>query len=165
MPKLRKTLVLLCAAPMTQSLRIAVADDEPDMRDYFRACLKRLGHQAVVVATNGRDLVEQCRALQPDLVITDIKMPDMDGIDAATRIYRERPVPVILVSAYHDPALVEHADTDHIQASLVKPIRQANLEHAIVLAMQRFEQHVPPMRRMNCPRFPHSRTGTACAEP
>jgi two-component system, response regulator PdtaR len=125
---------------MTRSLRIAVADDDPDMRDYFRTCLKRLGHQAVIVATNGRDLVEQCRTLQPDLVITDIKMPHMDGIDAATRIYRERPVPVILVSAYHDPALVEHADADHIQASLVKPIRQANLKHAIVLAMRRFEQ-------------------------
>ena len=80
---------------MSQSLRVVVADDEPDMRDYFRKGLLRLGHQVVAAAADGRELVEQCRALRPDLVITDIKMPELDGIDAATQIYRERPVPVI----------------------------------------------------------------------
>ena len=68
---------------MSRALRIAVADDEPDMRDYFRTILPRLGHEVVAVAETGRELVEQCRATRPDLVITDIKMPDMDGIDAA----------------------------------------------------------------------------------
>jgi response regulator NasT len=72
---------------MSQPLQIAVADDEPDMRDYFRKILPHLGHAVVAVAENGRELVEQCKALRPDLVITDIKMPDMDGIDAAVRIY------------------------------------------------------------------------------
>jgi response regulator NasT len=99
---------------MTQSLRVVVADDEPDMRDYFQKALPRIGHQVVGVAQNGRELVEQCRALRPDLVLTDIKMPDMDGIDAAACIYRERPVPVILVSAYHDAGLIARAEADHI---------------------------------------------------
>lgn len=125
---------------MNQSLRIAVADDEPDMRDYFRRCLTRLGHQVVAVAENGRDLIDSCRQTRPQLVITDIKMPDMDGIDAAIQIYRERPVPVILVSAFHDPGLIERAEADHILGYLVKPIKQADLEPAIVLAMRRFEQ-------------------------
>jgi response regulator NasT len=125
---------------MNTSLRIAVADDEPDMRDYFQKSLTRLGHQVVVVASNGRELVERCRAQKPDLVITDIKMPDMDGIDAAVQLYRHNIIPVILVSAYHDPALIERAEADHIQAFLVKPIKQADLEPAIVLAMRRFEQ-------------------------
>jgi response regulator NasT len=125
---------------MTPSLRIAVADDEPDMRDYFRKSLSRLGHQVVVVAQNGRELVEQCRALKPDLVITDIKMPDMDGIDAATQLYRERPIPVILVSAFHDPELIARAGADHILGYLVKPIKQADLEPTIALAVRRFEQ-------------------------
>src|ERR1700693_1366418 len=101
------------ALPMA-SLRIAVADDEPDMREYFQKSLLRLGHKVVAVAQNGQELVEQCRAFHPDLVITDIKMPDMDGIEAAVRIYRERPVPVILVSAYHDATLMERAEADHI---------------------------------------------------
>jgi response regulator NasT len=125
---------------MSTALRIAVADDEPDMRDYFRKCLQRLGHQVVAVARNGRELVEQCRAVRPDLVITDIKMPELDGIDAAGEIYRERPVPVILVSAYHDAGLVERAEADHVLGYLVKPIKQADLEPVIGLAMRRFEQ-------------------------
>ncbi len=125
---------------MSDSLRIVIADDEPDMRDYFRKSLPRLGHQVVGVAEDGRQLVEQCRALRPDLVITDIKMPDMDGIDAAIQIYRERPVPVILVSAYHDPVLVARAEADHILGYLVKPIKQADLGPVIALALRRFEQ-------------------------
>ena len=125
---------------MNTSLRIVVADDEPDMRDYFKKCLSRLGHQVIAVAENGRELVEHCQALQPDLVVTDIKMPEVDGIDAATQIYRVRPIPVILVSAYHEPELIARAEADHILGYLVKPIKQADLVPAIALAMRRFDQ-------------------------
>jgi AmiR/NasT family two-component response regulator len=125
---------------MNEALRIVVADDEPDMRDYFRKLLPRLGHQVVALAANGRELVEQCRAHQPDLVITDIKMPELDGIDAALEIYKQRPVPVILVSAFHDAELIERAEADHIQGYLVKPIKPPDLEPVIALTMRRFEQ-------------------------
>lgn len=125
---------------MNASLRIAVADDEPDMRQYFQRLLLRLGHKVVAVAENGRELVEQCRTTQPDLVITDIKMPDMDGIDAATAICKDRPIPVILVSAYHDGALTARAQAHYILGYLVKPIKQADLQPTIALAMRRFEQ-------------------------
>ncbi len=77
---------------------------------------------------------------QPDLVITDIKMPDMDGIDAAAQIYRKAAIPVILVSAYHDAEFIRRAEADHIMAYLVKPIKQSDLEPAIGIAMRRFEQ-------------------------
>lgn len=125
---------------MTPSLRIVVADDEPDMRDYFRKILPRLGHTVVAAAETGEELIAQCRAHHPDLVITDIKMPDLDGIEAATKLYAERPIPVILVSAYSDANLIERAEADHILAYLVKPIKQAELEPAIGLAWRRFEQ-------------------------
>jgi AmiR/NasT family two-component response regulator len=125
---------------MTQPLRVVVADDEPDMREYFCKMLPRLGHQVVAAVQTGAELVERCRALHPDLVITDVKMPEMDGIDAAIRIYQEEAIPVILVSAYHDPALIRRAEADHIMGYLVKPIKQADLEPAIALAMRRFEQ-------------------------
>jgi AmiR/NasT family two-component response regulator len=125
---------------MTPPLRIVVADDEPDMRDYFRKILPRLGHTVTAAAENGEQLVDFCRFYQPDLVITDIKMPGVDGIDAAMQIYADRPVPVILVSAYSDAKLIERAEADHIMAYLVKPIKQADLEPAIGLAMRRFEQ-------------------------
>jgi response regulator NasT len=125
---------------MTQPLRIAVADDEPDMRDYFARILPRLGHEVVVVASNGQELVERCRSACPDLVITDVKMPDLDGIDAAARLCRERPVPVLLISAHRDPELLERAEGDHIMGYLVKPIKQADLDPAIALALRRFAQ-------------------------
>jgi two-component system, response regulator PdtaR len=125
---------------MSRALKIVVADDELDMRDYFQQILPLLGHQVMGVARTGRELVDLCVAAHPDLVITDIKMPDMDGIDAAAQIYHQAPIPVILVSAYHDPEFIRRAEADHIMAYLVKPIKQADLEPAIGIAMHRFEQ-------------------------
>ena len=125
---------------MSQSLRISVADDEQDMRDFFERMLPLLGHQVVSVAETGRELVEHCRELKPDLVITDIKMPDMDGIEASTLICVECPTPVILVSAYHDSELIERAEADHVLAYLVKPIGRADLQPAIAVATRRFAE-------------------------
>jgi response regulator NasT len=125
---------------VTSALRIAIADDEADMRDYFQKILPSLGHIVVSAARTGIELVEQCRKHSPDLVISDVKMPDMDGIDAAVELYKDNPIPVILVSAYHDPDLITRAEADHILAYLVKPIKQADLEPAISLAMRRFAQ-------------------------
>lgn len=125
---------------MTVSLRISVADDEQDMRDFFERMLTRLGHVVVSVAENGRQLVEHCQEVRPDLIITDIKMPDMDGIEASLQIFRQRPTPVILVSAYHDPQLIERAENNHVMAYLVKPIGQADLEPAIAVAVHRFNE-------------------------
>ena len=125
---------------MNRNLRIAVADDEIDMREYFQTILPCLGHTVVAVAATGSELIEKCRETRPDLVITDIKMPDLDGIDAARQICKDSPVPVILVSAYHDQELVERAGQDHVLAFLVKPIKQVDLEPAIAIATRRFEQ-------------------------
>jgi len=125
---------------MSQRLRIAVADDEADMRDFFERMLPLCGHEVVSLAETGKELVEHCQTLHPDLVITDIKMPDMDGIDASTQICRDRPTPVILVSAYHDPQLVHRAEADHVMAYLVKPIGQADLGPAIAVAISRFQE-------------------------
>lgn len=123
---------------MTTSLRIAVADDEPEMRDFFAKVLPRFGHQVVAIAENGSELIKLCRDGQPDLIITDIKMPEVDGIEACNQICQERAVPVILVSAFHDPALIARAEADHAFAYLVKPIGLADLEPAIAIAMRRF---------------------------
>jgi two-component system, response regulator PdtaR len=120
---------------MNRALKIVVADDELDMRDYFQQILPLLGHQVLGVARTGRELVELCNATHPDL-----KMPDMDGIDAATQIYRQAAIPVILVSAYHDAEFIRRAEANHIMAYLVKPIKQDDLIPAIGIAMRRFEQ-------------------------
>jgi response regulator NasT len=125
---------------MNRSLRIVIADDEPVMHTYLTETLKTLGHQVVSKATTGRELVEQCRMLRPDLVISDIKMADMDGLDAAAQIWNDEPVPIVVVSAYHEPALIERAGHSHVMAYLVKPIRQGDLAPAIAIATRRFEE-------------------------
>jgi response regulator NasT len=124
---------------MNRSLRIAVADDECVMREYLQGLLTRLGHR-VEAAEDGRQLVELCRAAAPDLIITGIKMPDLDGLVAAGEVNKEREVPVILVSAHHDAELRARARQGTVMAYLVKPVKQADLESAIDLAMTRFEQ-------------------------
>lgn len=123
---------------MTPRLRIAVADDEIDMRDFYEQVLKRLGHDVVAVAQDGRDLVERCRQTSPDLIITDLRMPVMDGLQAVHEIAAERAVPAIIVTAYHNEESLGRARDEQVQAYLIKPIKSADLEPAIVLAMQRF---------------------------
>lgn len=125
---------------MNPSLRIGVADDEPEMLDYYQQTLSALGHEVVAKAPTGTQLVEQCKLTHPDLVITDIKMPDKDGLDAAAEISRDKPTPVVLVSAYYDSELINRALQDHVLAYLIKPIKQADLETAIALAMRRFQE-------------------------
>lgn len=122
------------------ALRIAVADDERDMRLFFQELLPPLGHEVVAITESGRQLLEQCRSTHPDLVITDIKMPDMDGITAAAALNQERQVPVILITAYHDVDLMASAEAGYIMAYLTKPVKPIDLQAAIGLAMLRFEQ-------------------------
>ena len=125
---------------MTHSLRILGADDERDMREYLQELLTRLGHQAAGVET-GLQLAELARHVRPDLVITDIKMPDMDGIEAAALINREQEVPVLLVSAHHGPELLARTGGAHIMGYLIKPVGPADVEAALAVAMARFEQY------------------------
>lgn len=125
---------------MKRSLRIVVADDEREMREYLREMLTLLGHEVVGAAADGRQLVALCEGHKPDLVISDVRMPDMDGIEAATRLASLTPVPIILISAFHDEETIGRAEADHILAYLVKPIKANNLEPAIALVMRRFEQ-------------------------
>jgi two-component system, response regulator PdtaR len=123
---------------MNACFNIAVADDEPRMREYYREALVRMGHKVSLAASTGSELVAGCRLARPDLILTDIKMPELDGIDAAIEIGKGETVPIILVSAYHDDDLLQRARGGHIFGFLVKPVKQDDLRVAI--AMQRFAE-------------------------
>ena len=125
---------------MTRSLRIAIADDELDTREHFAAVLPLLGHEVVGIASNGRELVQLAEELQPELIISDVKMPEMDGIEAADAICSQRIVPVILISAFHERELVQRAAERRVLAYLVKPVKKADLEAAIAIVIRRFDE-------------------------
>jgi response regulator NasT len=116
---------------MAKKLRIAVADDEPDVRDYFRRILPRMGHTVVAAAANGRELVDLCREQNPDLIIADVRMPDMDGDNAIEEICSVRPTPFILISAYSKPARMPAGLESIDYAYLTKPVKREDLEQAI----------------------------------
>ncbi len=110
------------------------------MRKYLQTILPRLGHEVVAVAETGRELIDQCRTMRPDLVITDVNMPEMDGLEAAAAIYQASPLPIIVISGHHGPEVIERTVEAHVMAYLVKPIKQSDLEPVIALAVRRFEQ-------------------------
>ncbi|HEY64956.1 MAG TPA: response regulator [Caldilineae bacterium] len=123
-----------------EPLRILIADDESIRVLSLRVQLQNLGYQVVGEASNGREAVELARRLMPDLIIMDIKMPVMDGIEAAEIITRERPVPIILLTAYSEAELARRAAETNISAYLMKPVSEDDLLPAITLAMTRFRQ-------------------------
>jgi len=126
--------------PMNGRLRIAVADDEPDMRRFLCRVLAHEGHQVVVAAESGRQLIRECQQTQPDLVITDIAMPDMDGLQAIHEICVTKAVPSIVISAKSEDDLLVRASNELVFAYLVKPIKMDDLRPAIWLTMRRFTE-------------------------
>jgi len=123
----------------SRPLRIAVADDEPDTLLFFRELLLRLGHEVVAEATNGSELVERCRGNRPDLIITDVLMPDKDGLQAVADINREVGVPVVLVTGHPEADILNRGGAEYIMACLTKPVRLTDVAAAVRLAMVRHE--------------------------
>jgi len=120
--------------------RILIADDESLILMDLREMLTSLGYLVVGEANDGRSAVNMARELRPDLVIMDIKMPDMDGIDAAKVLTAEKIAPVLLLTAYSQQDLVERAKEAGVVGYLVKPFRESNLAPAVEVTLARFEE-------------------------
>jgi response regulator NasT len=124
---------------MSAPLRIVIGDDDRDTREFLQEALTRLGHQVVAVAESGRQLIDQSRGLRPDLVVTDIRMPEIDGIEAVAAINRDRAVPVVLISAHHEENILARLGEAYILGYLVKPFGEPQLKTALVVATLRFQ--------------------------
>lgn len=120
--------------------RIIIADDESLIRLDLREMLISLGYDVIAEVGDGRTAVDLAKKLRPDLVIMDIKMPEVDGIAAAEELTREKVAPVVLLTAYSDQALVERAKEAGVVGYLVKPFREAELMPVIEVAMARFDE-------------------------
>jgi two-component system, response regulator PdtaR len=120
--------------------RIVIADDESLIRMDLREMLTNLGYLVVGDVGDGRSAVNLAKELRPDIVIMDIKMPDMDGIEAARILTEERIAPVLLLSAYSQQELVTKAREAGVAGYLVKPFRESDLTPAIEVALSRFTE-------------------------
>jgi AmiR/NasT family two-component response regulator len=118
--------------------RVIIADDESIIRMDLREMLTNLGYLVVGEAGDGRSAVNLARELEPDVAILDIKMPDMDGIEAARILTEEKIAPVVLLTAYSQRDLVERAKQAGVVGYITKPMRESDLTPAIEVAIARF---------------------------
>ena len=125
-----------------ESLRILIADNESIIRMDLKELLEEAGHEVVGEAADGLKAVALTRKLKPDLVIMDIKMPEMDGIAAAKMISNEKLAPVLLLTAYSQKEIVEKAKDSGVLAYLVKPVKESNLFPAMEIALSRFKEYM-----------------------
>lgn len=124
----------------TRPLRIAVAEDDRDIRDFLERMIPTLGHTVSSVAGNGRELVEQCRTAAPDLIIADVRMPGLTGLEAVEQVNKTTPVPAILLTGHPDERSVEKAREIGVMAYLLKPVTETDLAPAIALARRHFDE-------------------------
>jgi len=121
-----------------EPLKVVIADDESIIRLDLRKMLESLGHQVVGEAADGQKALEVVRNTRPDVAIVDIKMPVMDGLDAAKIIAEEKIAPVVVLTAYSQEDLVGRAKEAGVFAYLVKPFREESLMPAIEMAVSRY---------------------------
>ena len=132
-----------------ENLRILIADNESIIRMDLKELLEEAGHEVVGEAVDGLKAVELTRKFKPDLVIMDIKMPEMDGIDAAKIISNEKLAPVLLLTAYSQKEIVEKAKDSGVLAYLVKPVKESNLFPAMEIALSRFREYMDIEQELN----------------
>ena len=123
-------------------MRILIAEDETIIRMDLRALLEAAGFDICAEARDGEEAVELARETKPDVALLDVKMPRLDGIEAARKILDERPIPIVMVTAYGQDELVSRAVEAGVFGYLVKPFREQDLLPAIRTARARHEELV-----------------------
>jgi response regulator NasT len=128
--------------------RLVIADDESLIRMNLKETLVGLGYIVVGEAGDGVSAINLARELQPDLVLMDIKMPKLDGIQAAKILTQEKIAPVLLLTAFSDRELVDRARDAGVVNYIVKPFRDAELLPAIEIAMARYQEFLEMEREI-----------------
>ncbi len=119
-------------------LRILIVVDNAAVCSGLAGVLENIGHTIVDCACSGTQGIEKAISLSPDLVLMDIKMADMDGLEASKRILEKRPLPIVILSAYSEPDLISQADAIGVSGYLVKPLDLDGLQPALTFAWTRF---------------------------
>ena len=129
-------------------MRILVAEDETIIRLDLRALLEHAGFEVCAEARDGEEAVSLARSERPDLALLDVKMPKLDGIEAARRIYAERPIPIVMLTAFSDRSSVDKAIAAGVFTYLVKPFRESDVVPAIKAATARHAELLAARRTL-----------------
>ena len=121
-------------------MKILIAEDETIIRLDLRSLLEHAGFDVCAEAKDGEEAVELARSAEPDVAVLDVKMPKLDGIEAARRILEERPIPIVMLTAYGQEELVSRAVEAGVFGYLVKPFREQDLLPAIAAARARHDE-------------------------
>jgi len=123
-----------------KSLRVIVADDEAVIRMGLKSMLHTLRHKVIETARSGTEAIEKVKQFGPDLLLLDIKMPDMDGLEAANILAEQAPLPIVMITAFSEKSLIDRAGEARVMGYLVKPIDEQKLGPTLDIAVARFAE-------------------------
>ncbi len=137
----------------TAPLRVLVAEDQAIIRLDLRGILEKNGLVVCAEAGDGEEAVEVARTSRPDVALLDMRMPKLDRIEGARRMIAERPVPIVMLTAFSDRGVVEKAIAAGVFAYLVKPFKETDLVPALRAAVVRHAELLSarvPSARSRC---------------
>lgn len=133
---------------LKKDIRVLIAEDDYLVGEMIRGMLLEMGYVIIGQASDGLEATELTQSLQPDIVLMDIKMPDMDGLQATRLIHERNPTPVVVLTAYETSELLQEASAAGVGAYLVKPPNPHDMDRAITIALARFKDMIE-LRRLN----------------
>ena len=129
-------------------MRVLIVDDESlilmDLRDIIESC----GHEVVAEGTNGVEALELCKKHKPDIILMDVKMPELDGIEAARQIGFHHEAPVVLLTSYSQQDLIDKARDSGVYGYLIKPVREEQLVPSLEMALGRYKSDAQLREKM-----------------
>ena len=120
-------------------MRVLIVDDESLIRMDLRDIIESCGHEVVAEGTNGVEALALCKKHKPDIILMDVKMPELDGIEAARQIGFHHEAPVVLLTSYSQQDLIDKARDSGVYGYLIKPVREEQLVPSLEMALGRYK--------------------------
>ena len=120
-------------------MRVLIVDDESLIRMDLRDIIESCGHEVVAEGTNGVEAIQLCKHHKPDIILMDVKMPELDGIEAARQIGFHHEAPIVLLTSYSQQDLIDKARDSGVYGYLIKPVREEQLVPTLEMALGRYK--------------------------
>ena len=129
-------------------MRVLIVDDESLIRMDLRDIIESCGHEVVAEGTNGVEALALCKKHKPDIILMDVKMPELDGIEAARQIGFQHEAPVVLLTSYSQQDLIDKARDSGVYGYLIKPVREEQLVPTLEMALGRYKSDAQLREKM-----------------